>query len=110
MKITIPYHLTASAGDSGFVEIYTVDPARKLTTVKIQVAFPIGTYGELQLALYYGNSKVIPHTGYWTGDGVVFVDEMKATWQGGDVIKLYYNNTNDTETREAFLLITAELE
>ena len=110
MKITIPYHLTASAGASGYVELLTVPAGMKLTILKTQIYFPIGTYGELRLALYYGESKIAPYTGYWSGDGCMFTDEMESTWSGGDVIKLYYNNINTTETREAFLLITAELE
>ena len=110
MRITIPYHLTASAGDSGFVELLTVPAGMKLTILKTQIYFPIGTYGELHLELWYGNSKVAPYTRYWSGDGCWVIDEMSSTWSGGDVIRLYYENTNTTETREAFLLITAELE
>jgi len=110
MKITIPYHLTASAGDSGFETIFTVPAGKKITILKTQIKFPSGTNGELYLALYYGNTKVAPYTGYWVGDDWAFVDEMSSSYQGGDSIVLYYNNTNTTESKEAYLLITAELE
>jgi len=110
MKISIVHHLVASPGAEGFVDVYTVDPARKLTTVKTQVGFPIGVYGELLLALYYGEMKVIPKGGYWTGDGLLLVDETRRKWHGGDKVRLYYKNENATETREAFILILAELE
>jgi len=110
MKITIPYHLVASAGASGFEEVFTVPAGMKITILKTQIKFPSGTGGELYLALYYGNSKVAPYTGYWVGDDVLFVDEMSSSYQGGDSIVLYYNNTNTTEAKEAYLLITAELE
>jgi len=110
MRISIVYHLTADRGAEGFVDVYTVDPARKLKVVKSQVGFPIGTYGELKLALYYGEMKMIPRGGHWTGDGMLLVDEMTGKWHGGDKIRLYYKNENATETREAFILILAELE
>jgi len=54
--------------------------------------------------------KMIPKGGYWTGDGLLLVDEMAGRWHGGDKIRLYYKNENTTETREAFILILAELE
>ena len=110
MKITIPYHITVSAGDSGFETIFTVPAGKRITILKTQIKFPSGTNGELLLALYYGNTRVSPYTNYWVGDDVLFVDEMRSTYQGGDSIVLYYRNTSTTESKEAYLLITAELE
>jgi len=102
-EVSIPYHLTASAGDSGFKDIYTVPAFKRLRVRKVTIAFPSGTYGELDVALFYGVMKVFPENGYLTGDNMSFKKEVDLTWYSGENVRLYYNNRNTTEARECYV-------
>ena len=105
IPVTIPYHLVASAGASGKVPIYTVSPARKLRVKRVIIYFPIGNYGELEIALYRGESKILPTTGTFTGDNVVYDLDVDLEYGAEENVYIYYKNNNDSETREAFILL-----
>lgn len=109
-KITIPYHLVASGGASGEIELYTVPSARKLTIRRVVTAFPIGNYGELEIAFYIGVRQVHPEKGVISGDGVVYDDDVDIEIPSGSALKLWYRNNNATETRECFIHVIGELE
>jgi len=102
-EVSIPYHLTASAGESGFKTLYTVLGGKRLNIKKVTVAFPAGTYGELEVALYYGLRKVWPKDGYLTGDNMSFKKSVDLWWHSEDPVLLYYNNRNTTEARECYV-------
>ena len=109
-KVTIPYHLVASAGSEGYIDLYEVTSARKLKITRIITYFPAGNYGELEIAYFVGLEQIHPKTGTLTGDQVVWDDEVDVEVPSGSTIKLYYKNNNSTETREAFIHIQGELE
>jgi len=109
-KVTIHKHLSISPGATGFELIYTVDPGKILTVKIVQVAFPAGTYGELHIAIYYGNLKVWPKTDYVSGDNVLFRKGVSIKYYSGDPIRVWYKNTNTTETRDCFIDVEGLLE
>jgi len=108
-RVSIPYHLTASAGAEGTVAIYKVPGARSLRTIQTNIHFPVGQYGELHLALYQGIRQLLPSIRDYVGDNVLIVDNTPAQWGPGDELILYYKNDNATEVREGYLTIEAEL-
>jgi len=108
--VTIHKHLSISPGATGFENIYTVKPGKTLTVKVVQVAFPAGTYGELQIAIYYGNLKVWPETDHVSGDNVLFRKEARIKYYSGDPVRVWYNNTNATETRDCFMDLEGVLE
>ena len=109
-KVSFAKWVDVSGGEKGFTPLYTVPAARTLTVKRVQVFFPVGDYGELKLALYFGNSQRLPRQGYYQGDGCLVIDETEAKWPSGSEVKLYYENENETETRSAYILVEGELE
>jgi len=108
--ISIHKHLSISPGKEGFQAIYTVEPGKILTTKLVQIAFPAGTYGELYIALYYGNMKVFPETEYVSGDNVLFRKNARLKYWSQDPVLVWYKNVNTTETRDCFIDIEGILE
>ena len=102
-KVSVPYHVTAAGGATDTVSIFRVPSARKLKVNKVTVAFPTGTYGELEVALYFGIRRVFPQGRNITGDNMSFGKDVDLTWFTGDNVLLYYKNNNATQTREAYV-------
>ena len=69
VKISIGYHLEASAGAEGDIVLYTVEAARRFKTKSVYVFFPIGNYFELQVYLKRGEKQIAPYKNYYCGDG-----------------------------------------
>jgi len=108
-KITISYHLVASAGVEADVSIYTVPPAQKLVIKRVQIYFPSGTYGELEIFFKYGVMKVYPKSGVVKGDNYTHEKETNLEYYRGDNVVIHYKNTNTTEERQAFIDLEGEL-
>jgi len=110
LLVSIPYHLTADPGAEGDVTLYTVPSARTLTITQIQIHFPSGTAGELELSFYRGIEVVAPTTRVYTGDDVLWRFNVNIVFGSGSEVVLHYKNTNTTTAREAYLLLIGELE
>ena len=108
-KISIAYQVNASAGAEGKTSIYTVPAPRNFVLREVLIHFPSGTDGDLKLAFYIGDFKVLPREGYYTGDGGMLKDDSDATFNAGEDITLYYKNENATEAKKAYILIMGEL-
>jgi len=108
-KVSIPYHLTAAAGESGFKTLYTVLGGKRLHVTRATVAFPVGTYGELEVALYYGMLRVWPEDANLKGDNMSFEKDVDLWWGSGDPVRLYFKNANATEQRECYVNLEGEL-
>jgi len=109
-KVSIAYHLEASAGSEGDVVLYTVPAARKFKTKSIYIFFPIGNNFELQVYVKRGEMQIAPRENYYVGDGNVIEDEFIEDISSAERVILHYKNTNSTETRECFILMRGELE
>ena len=96
------YHLSASGGESGTVNVLTFKENVEIR--RVQIFFPIGDYGELRVVVKRGNLRVAPKRGYVAGDGNVFVFEVSAEVRKGHSLSIEYVNENETETREAYFL------
>lgn len=108
--ISIAYELTADASREGELTLYTVQAAKKFKLTNIYVHFPAGTYFELRIAIMKGIYQVAPHSGVYVGDANVITDKSNHVFESGESVTLYYKNTNTTEARKAFVLLTGELE
>jgi len=80
-----------------------------LTITLAKIAYPVGTYGELKNAIYYGNMKVLPDEGLVNGDNFVWRKAVELRYYSEDPIKLYYKNENTTEKRECYVELEGEL-
>jgi len=108
-KWSISYHLVASPGAEDIISIATVPPGKVLKIKLVHVSFPIDTLGELDVALYYGNTKVYPNEGYMSGDNMTWVDEVKICYYSQDPIRLYYKNRNTAASKEAYVKLEGEI-
>jgi len=108
--ISVAYHLSVSGGASGTVSIYSVPGARKLKLKSIRVSFPAGTYSELKIALMRGIEKIFPVEGEVRGDNEVVEAEVDEELSSGSTLRIAYENTNATQTRECEILITGVLD
>jgi len=109
-RVQIPYRLTADPAAEGFTTVYTVPPGAKLKLREVTVSFPIGTYGELEVALYYGETRGFPEERPITGDGVSVSKKVELNWFSQDEVRLWYKNYNTTQKRQAYLNLEGILE
>jgi len=109
-KISVAYYLSAAAGAEGDITIYEVEAARRFVTKSVYVAFPPGTYFELEVSIYRGIKQIAPGRGTYRGDAQVIEDELDHDIASSERIILHYKNNNTTQIREAFILIRGELE
>jgi len=107
-RISIPYYLEAAGGAEGTISIYRVSAGYKAKNIETNVFFPIGNYGELQIAFYRGIKQQLPSKGVYSGDGYLATDTSDAEWGSDEDIILWYKNLNATETRIAFILMKLE--
>jgi len=105
--IQISRFLNISPGAEGYTSIYTVDNGKIIELKKIQIIFPAGTDGELQISLWYGDLKVAPDTDYWHGDSGKIEDCLKVKYSSGDDVMIWYKNINTTDYRKATIKIDA---
>jgi len=110
MRVSIHYHLTASGGADAEVSIYTVLGGYVLKNRQLNIHFPVGTYGELEIYFKSGDTQVMPSKGVYVGDNVMLTDELPAEWDAGSDVVMHYKNANATETREAYILLEGDLE
>jgi len=109
-KISIAKYLSIDPGDSGEIVAYEVDPAKSFKTQSIYVAFPPGTYFELELSIMRGINQIAPYNGTYRGDASVIEDEFIEDISSGERVIIKYKNNNTTQVREAFVIIRGELE
>jgi len=105
--IQISGFISAPAADEGDYTIYTTNPGVVTRLKTIQVSFPEGTRGELELYLKYGHVKISPQTPCWKGDGTRIDDLIDFEFGGGVDIVIHYKNLSTTDTRYATIKIEA---
>jgi len=105
--VQISRFLNIAPATEGYTSIYTVDKGKIIELKKIQIIFPAGTEGELQLSLWYGDLKVAPDTEYWHGDSGKVEDCIKVRYYSGDDVMIRYKNVNTTYYRKATIKIDA---
>jgi len=108
-KISIAYYLQAQPGESKEITLYEVEAARQFKTSSVFVAFPVGTYFELEMAIKRGIKQIAPYQGTYRGDGYVIEDEFIEDMFSGERVILWYRNNNTTQIREAFIIVRGEL-
>jgi len=109
-RFSIVYKLTADPGASGEIVIYEVEPAYRFKTESVYIAFPAGTYGELEVAVYRGINQIAPSKGVYCGDNMVIEDEFVEDISSGERVILKYRNLNTTQVREAYIVVRGFLE
>ncbi|MHC1600509.1 MAG: hypothetical protein ACXQS5_06805 [Candidatus Methanospirareceae archaeon] len=101
--------LTVSPGDSGTYDLTLVPKGRKLTLKRTQVYFPVGTEGELEIKILYGNMTIIPDSGVLTGDDMTYTSLKEFEFDSGSPVRIWYRNTNATYSKTCYLSFTFEV-
>jgi len=109
-RFSVTYHLVANGGESGQKEIYRVEAGRTLKTESVYIAFPAGTYFELEISIFHGINQVAPSSGVYVGDNQVIEDEFIEDIPSSERFLLNYKNNNSSQTREAFVIVRGFLE
>jgi len=108
--ISLAYKLTATAGASGEVTLYTVEAARVLTLKSLAVNWPGGQAFKLELAFYRGAQQIAPVVGRFSGDNGWLNVPCDAVLQSGERLRLAYTNTDTVNPQSCLIIVTGELE
>jgi len=108
-RLTIPYHLSASASAEGDVTLWTVQGAKKFRIDEIIVRFPSGTAGQLKIYLKYGAGRRWPTGRELVGDSATLKFKADLEYEGGDDIVLHYKNESTTDTLECYIYLCGTL-
>ena len=108
--VNVAYKLTAGAGASGEVTLYTVEAARILTLKGVKVNFPSGQAFKLELAFFRGAQQIAPNVGRFSGDNGWLNVPCDAVLQSGERLRLAYTNTDTVNPQSCLIVVTGELE
>jgi len=108
--VSIPYRVSQGPASQSIYDAYTIPPGNKLTLQEIEVIFPSGVGGYLQLAVYHGIRKIAPLDGVFQLDEGRAVARLQYQFLSGEIIKVWAKNTHTTNTLSASLLMEGELE
>lgn len=108
-RVSFPYHVEASAGAEGYVEVARVPGGVSFVTRQVNITFPAASDYELHIAFYRGIRKVLPTTGTYVGDDTRITDETPAVWGPDESVILYYKNDNAGAAKECDVLLEGEL-
>ena len=106
-RFTVPINVTAPADSDSFYSLYTVREAHVVAR-EIELSFESGVHDVLFASLYYGDLKVAPTVGEYTGDGGRVRDVIQVHYFRGDQIKLRVRNTDTANSH--YLVGSLELE
>jgi len=109
-KYSVAYKLDASAGASGTVNAFSVVTGRKLTLEKVTFVFPAGSNFQLQVKLYRGEEQLIPNSGYIVGDGHAISISTDKTFESGQNVIVWYNNTDTTDAHSCLIVFEGVLD
>ena len=108
--VNVAYKLTADAGASGEVTIYTVEDARIFKLKGLSVNFPAGQAFKLELAFFRGAQQIAPYVGRFSGDNGWLHAECDALLQSGERLRVAYTNTDTVNPQTCLIVVTGELE
>lgn len=109
-RYTVSKKFVISGGDSGVKEIFTVPDGKTFTLYKVIVHFPVGSLGELGIAIRRGAVNICPDEGLIYGDGVKFDFTEEFQFISGQSVSLYYKNDNATESRTVVIILEGVIE
>ena len=101
--------ISASAGSTGEIDLFTVPPAQKFMLKRVLFIFPAGTSGKLGLAVKYGINQVCPDEGLAYGDDVKYSLADDTVLGGSEKLILYYKNEDTVNDLEAIVAIEGEI-
>ena len=109
-KYSYGHAVTAAASTSGEYSLLTVTAAKKLRIKKLTVHFPNGVGYHLQIALLRGTMQRVPDGGYLTGDNNTISVECDILYESGEDVKVWYNNTDTTNSHSCYVLVEGVIE
>ena len=91
-----------------YVDLYQVTPGSSFTLKLIEVYFPVGTGGQLQVKILQGWIGVAPTNGYFTGDDVTIKHEVEAVYGSQATIRAHVINLDKVSKKEAVITLVGE--
>jgi len=107
--ISIPYRVSQGPNSEATYKVWEVPPGQKFFMKEIEVIFPSGVGGYLELSLYHGIRKIAPENGVWQLDEGRAVARVSYELSSGEGILLKAKNTHTTNSYSATLQIEGEL-
>lgn len=101
---------TVASGSSGKVSIFTVPPGKRARLVRVKFWFPTGVEHELYVALSTGGRRLVPTSGWVTGDNAVIELEPNEIAESSFTVDLEYMNTSSTDSHSVFVAIEVDIE
>ena len=109
-KISIGKYISVDANTEEDVLLYTVEAARTFKTASVYVAFPAGSFCDLQVTIMRGIKQIAPGEGYYCGDNNVIEDEFIEDISSAERVIVHVKNTNTSEVRDVYVLVRGELD
>jgi len=110
IPVSIPYRVAQGPASEATYSIYQVPSGERLTVKELEVVFPPGTGGYLEISVYHGIRKIAPEDGVFQLDEGREVARLRYTFLSGQWIKVLAKNTHTTETKTCSLLLEGELD
>jgi hypothetical protein len=107
---SIGYKLTADAGATGDVTIFTIGAARTFTLQNIAVHFPSGQAYKLAVSIFRGIMKIAPKEGSYCSDHSTIQDDSDEVFQSGERIIAHYENSDTENAQSCFILLSGCIE
>jgi len=107
--ISIPYRVLQGPASETTYKVWVVSPGKKFLLKEVEVIFPAGVDGYLELSLYHGIRKIAPQDGVWQLDEGRVVARVVYEFGSGEVVLLLAKNTHSTNTYSASLQLEGEL-
>jgi len=107
--ISIPYRVLQGPNSEATYKVWGVSPGKKFLLKEVEVIFPSGVDGYLELSLYHGIRKIAPENGVWQLDEGRVVARVVYEFGSGEGVLLLAKNTHSTNTYSASLQLEGEL-
>ena len=100
------------SADPGAHDIVTPEyepQGHPLRLKKVKVHFPTGTQGLLKVRFLYGNTAIVPESGWITGDNYTFETEEEYEFDAGSPVTIEYINEDTADKKVAYYEIVYEV-
>ena len=108
--ISVAKKLTAAAGASDSVILYTVPEAAKLKITHVRIHFPTGSNGLLEVALKAGLRYLYPTHNKASGDNTLWEFRTPQELTSGSIIEIEYTNNDSSNPHTCFILLEGAVE
>ena len=101
--------LEIDPGYEGDIILFTVPPGSKLTNVKLILYFVRDTNFMLEVYVKYGNMKILPEQGVYSGENMRVEINIPVTYQAQENVVIHVKNKDTTNAKKLACHLKGEL-